>query len=62
MKSIPHAIAAACLAAPLACVAQAYPAKPIHVVIPFPPGSSLDLVVRTVGARMEESMGAISFC
>jgi tripartite-type tricarboxylate transporter receptor subunit TctC len=55
---IAQGVAAACLALPLACAAQTYPAKPIHLVIPFPPGSSLDLVARTVGARMEESMNA----
>lgn len=53
-----QALAAVCLAAPLACVAQAYPAKPIHLIIPFPPGSSLDLVARSVGGKIEEAMSA----
>ena len=34
--------------------AQAYPSKPIHVVVPFPPGGVADLVMRTVGQKVSE--------
>ena len=37
--------------------AQAYPAKPIRFVIPFPPGGSTDLLGRIIGQQWAESMG-----
>lgn len=44
------------LAAP-AALAQAYPSKPIKMVVPFPAGGTTDIVARTVAQRMSESMG-----
>jgi tripartite-type tricarboxylate transporter receptor subunit TctC len=39
--------------------AQAWPsAKPITVVVPFPPGPALDLVARVVGAKLGTVLGA----
>jgi len=43
-------------AAPQA-VAQAYPVKPIRVVIPFPPGSGADIMARAVGTKLTERWG-----
>ena len=37
--------------------AQAYPAKPIRFVIPFPPGGSTDLLGRIIGQQWAELMG-----
>ena len=37
---------AALLANPLTALAQAYPNKPVKVIIPFPPGGTLDAVGR----------------
>ena len=37
--------------------AQAFPSKPIRVVVPFPAGGTTDIVARLVGQRMSESMG-----
>jgi tripartite-type tricarboxylate transporter receptor subunit TctC len=36
---------------------QAYPAKPIRLVLPFPPGAPSDLVGRTIGQKLGEQMG-----
>ena len=36
---------------------QAYPAKPIHVIVGFPPGGGNDIIARMVGAKMQESWG-----
>lgn len=36
---------------------QAYPNKPIHFVVPWPPGGAADLVGRLIGQKMSESMG-----
>lgn len=41
----------------LAAHGQGYPARPIRVVAPFPPGASIDIVARTIGQKMSESMG-----
>ncbi len=43
-------------ALPAATLAQAYPSKPIRVVVPFPAGSSTDIVARTVGVRLSERL------
>src|SRR3954469_334847 len=48
--------AAACLFA-AGAGAQPYPAKPIRVIIPIPPGSGLDIVGRMATERMSANMG-----
>jgi tripartite-type tricarboxylate transporter receptor subunit TctC len=37
-------------------VAQAWPAKPVTLLVPFPPGGSTDLIARTVGAKLQEKL------
>src|SRR5436190_6984706 len=37
--------------------AQAYPAKPVRLIIPFPPGGSNDLVGRAVAAQLGDRLG-----
>ncbi|MDX3904397.1 MAG: tripartite tricarboxylate transporter substrate binding protein [Pigmentiphaga sp.] len=37
--------------------ADAYPARPISIVVPYPAGGTNDIIARVVGARMAESMG-----
>jgi tripartite-type tricarboxylate transporter receptor subunit TctC len=38
-------------------VAQAYPNKPVRVIVPFPAGGTADLFPRLVGPKMAERMG-----
>jgi tripartite-type tricarboxylate transporter receptor subunit TctC len=42
---------------PHAALAQSWPAKPITIVIPFPPGPGLDLVARMVGDKLSAAVG-----
>ena len=37
--------------------AQTYPTKPIHLIVPFPPGGASDLTARTIGQKMSEGLG-----
>jgi tripartite-type tricarboxylate transporter receptor subunit TctC len=44
-----------------ACAAQAlaqnYPAKPIRVIVPYPPGGGTDLAARLISQKLSESLG-----
>lgn len=44
-------------AAPALAFAQAYPNKPLRVVVPFAPGGAVDTIARLVGGKMSEQMG-----
>ena len=44
-------------ALPLLAVAQAYPARQIHIVVPFPPGGPTDVLGRVLGQSLGESFG-----
>ena len=45
------------LAAGTACTAANYPAKPIRMVVGFPPGGATDLVARIIQPRMSAALG-----
>ena len=58
MKNLPHRIAALCLTlASCAAVAQTYPGRPVKVIIPFPPGGTLDIVGRMLAQRLGDVLG-----
>lgn len=40
-----------------AAAAPGYPVKPIRLIVPFPPGGSVDAVGRLVGQKLQESVG-----
>jgi tripartite-type tricarboxylate transporter receptor subunit TctC len=52
-------IALATLAAPpaAALAADAWPARPVRLIVPFPPGGSNDIVGRVIGAKLTERLG-----
>ncbi len=42
---------------PTQALAQAFPSKPIHIVVPFAAGGAVDVVARSVGQQMSAQMG-----
>ena len=48
---------AALLAVPCLAFAQAYPSKPVRMIVPFPPGGTTDLVARIVQPKFQEFLG-----
>ena len=53
-------VAALCAASMLhsgASMAQAWPSKPIRMMVPFPPGGSTDIVARIVAQKLSERLG-----
>lgn len=48
---------AALFALPLAAAAQAFPAKPIRLICPFPPGGAVDIASRAIATEMTKILG-----
>ena len=57
IRSIRMTLLAALLAAPLAVLAQAWPAKTVKIIAPFPPGGSVDQVSRILAAQLTQQLG-----
>jgi tripartite-type tricarboxylate transporter receptor subunit TctC len=37
--------------------AEAYPTKPIHILVGYAPGGAVDIITRIIGAQLEKSLG-----
>jgi tripartite-type tricarboxylate transporter receptor subunit TctC len=57
LQFLKAALAAAAIATAGAAWAQAYPSRPVRVIIPFPPGGTLDSVGRMLAQKMSQSTG-----
>ena len=42
--------------------AQTWPTGPIKLIVPFPPGGSVDMVARAVGKRLGDAFGQPIIC
>ena len=50
-------VAAAFLAMAAGGQADTYPSKPIKIIVPFPPGNTMDIMSRLVGPKLTERLG-----
>ena len=57
MRSMFFVALTAVFAAAPAKAQDAYPAKPVRMIIPFAPGGPADLIARIVGQKMTEEFG-----
>ena len=46
-----------CAVFPAAGFSQTYPAKPVRLIVPFPPGGATDIIGRLVAGKMQEVWG-----
>jgi tripartite-type tricarboxylate transporter receptor subunit TctC len=51
------AVLATAVVATAANAQAAWPAKPIHIVVPFTPGGSTDILARSIGAELNKAWG-----
>ncbi len=56
-RALTVALAAATTLACSAAFAQAWPAKSVRIVVPFPAGGTTDVVARILGQRLQETWG-----
>ncbi|MCL4762001.1 MAG: tripartite tricarboxylate transporter substrate binding protein, partial [Burkholderiales bacterium] len=56
-RSLCAALAAVALLTSAGVGAQSYPARPVRVVVPFPPGGAVDFYARTVQQPLSEALG-----
>jgi tripartite-type tricarboxylate transporter receptor subunit TctC len=53
---LPLLVASMAALNPVAALAQAYPAKPIRIVVPYPAGGAVDIVARNIGQPLSEAL------
>jgi tripartite-type tricarboxylate transporter receptor subunit TctC len=56
-RALPIVVSLAVLLLPALAGAQAYPSRPIQMIVPLQAGSAVDAIMRSVTQKMSESMG-----
>ncbi len=51
------AVSASLAVVPTLASAQAYPSRPIKIIVPAPPGGAIDIIARVVGDKLSASLG-----
>ena len=57
LRALSAAMAVAALGATAALAQSAYPSKPVHIFVPYPPGGAVDIVTRTLGDELAKRWG-----
>jgi tripartite-type tricarboxylate transporter receptor subunit TctC len=60
-KSVAALMGAAVLTAATLVHAQGYPAKPVKIIVPYPPGGAVDVVTRKMAAQLQAQTGQTFF-
>jgi len=56
-KLLRHLFTTLVLAFAAHAAAQSYPSKPIHLIAPYPPGGTTDILARAIGAKLSDALG-----
>ena len=56
-----HALASTLIALSGAAFAQAWPTKPVRIIVPYAPGGAVDVVTRKMAAKLQEQTGQTFF-
>ena len=57
LKTILAAALAAATLVPVAAQAQAFPSRPVRIMVPFPPGGGIDVLVRALAVELTQRLG-----
>src|SRR5262252_51253 len=52
-----RALGVALIALAGSAAAQTYPARPVKVIVPYPPGDAADILARLIGPKVSERLG-----
>jgi tripartite-type tricarboxylate transporter receptor subunit TctC len=56
MRSLHVGLLVAAGLSPFAALSQSYPSRPIRIIIPFPPGNTVDIMARLIAPKMTERL------